>query len=278
MIEALRHPFAWRFPTARTRYIWLPSLVVALVGVALSVIAFEAARRVDEGRVADVLGFRADWRARDFEQKLSQADTALGDLMAFIASEKAVDAAQFHHFARLIHRSDDASSALSWAPLVKSSERDGFVADARQTAGGDFDILDRAADGGFVAAAPRDEYMPLLFDESFDSNLRVAGMDILSLPGRRAAIDRARDEGRPIASLPTHVFARAHSKPGFVLYSPVYATGNVPATVEERRASFRGVATARFQFDALLPAMIANTPKIVEFDRGPDCPRPGRDL
>lgn len=263
MIQALRHPFAWRSPTARTRYIWLPSLVVALVGAALSVIAFEAARRVDDGRVTGVLEFRADWRARDFKRKLGQADTALGDLVAFIASTE-VNAAAFHKFVRLIHRSDDASSALSWAPLVKSSHRDGFVANARQTAGGDFDILDKAADGGFVTAPPRDEYMPLLFDASFDSNFRVTGMDILSLPGRRAAAERARDEGRPIATLPTRLFARAHSELGFMLLSPVYSTGSVPATVDERRASFRGVAAARFQFDALLPALIANTPKIVE--------------
>lgn len=242
---------------------WLPALLIGVIGVGLSLTAFQVTRNLDDARVIEVLKLRADWRALDIEHKLLISTEAVQAMAAFIATQKHVDRQQFERFTRLSQRSGDVMSTLSWAPFVISSQRDAFIAAARQAGAGGFEILDRAPDGRFVSAPEREEYLPLLFLSRRDGLPGQVGMDVLSFPGRRPWIAQARDLGQPIATQPMQVPSGSRTSRGYVVYWPIYETEPVPATVDQRREKFRGLVFGLFDFERVLPSLILNTPEIV---------------
>ncbi|MGC2463236.1 MAG: CHASE domain-containing protein [Steroidobacteraceae bacterium] len=255
-----------RGSTAWYRRAQWPSLAIGLVGVALSLIAFQVTRNLDDVRILGVLEarLRADWRARDIEHKLAISTTSVAAVAAFIATQKEADLPQLGRFARLTEGSGEGLDRLSWAPLVIASQRSAMIAAARQAGAPDFDISEMTPDGRLVSAAERDEYLPVLRVASFDGLPGEPGRDILSDPARRRRVEQARDQGQPIATPPGRPFSAFRTALGFSLYWPVYTTGEVPATVDERRKNFRGLVIGRYSFDHLLATIILETPKIIE--------------
>jgi CHASE1-domain containing sensor protein len=77
-------------------------------------------------------------------------------------------------------------------------------------------------------------------------NLRALGFDMHSEPVRRAAMDRARDTAWPALTGRVKLVQEidAIAQPGFLLYVPIYRGGEVPESVEERRAALHGFVYA----------------------------------
>ena len=246
------------------RALWLPPLVIAAIGIALSLAVFSGMRSADEAHLRSDLALRVEWRARDFERKIELATNSLEALALFMAAQKNVDAASFHSFARLLHDANDSHTELDWAPWVNGAERDAFVAAARKSVAPDYDITDMTADGRIVPAATRDAYIPTLYQETFNERPGPLGRDGFRRPEIKAVVLAARDQARPLAFPPLPLQFGAERKLGFSVLWPVYATGTAPATVAERQAGFLGLAISRFRLDRMLSAAIAGTPKIVE--------------
>ena len=97
---------------------------------------------------------------------------------------------------------------------------------------------------------PRAEYHPILYLEPLDRrNAAAIGYDMLTEPTRRAAMERARDTGEVSASgLVTLVQEIDENKqPGFLIYVPIFEGGDVPPSIEERRARLRGFIYSPFR-------------------------------
>ncbi len=73
-------------------------------------------------------------------------------------------------------------------------------------------------------------------------NLRAIGFDMWSEPTRQAAMSRATDTGQAIMSDNVTLKQEADDdvQPGALIYYPLYEGGEVPATLEQRRARVRG--------------------------------------
>jgi CHASE1-domain containing sensor protein len=91
-----------------------------------------------------------------------------------------------------------------------------------------------------------DEHYIVLYLEPEEQNAAAIGMDLSSEPARRAAAIRARDTGHPAITTQILVFQDPLARPGFLYYLPVYKGVEPAATVEERRARFRGWIFAPF--------------------------------
>ncbi len=248
-------------------------LGIALAGAACSTGAYFLARNADDARVRAVLDLRAEWRARDFERKLSLAVNDVGALAALMMTEGAVDAATFTRYAELQRWPADGYSSLIWAPLVKAADRASFIASVRQKTITDYDITQRLPDGRFVPAGGHEEFLPILYLVSFEPQLQSFGVDLMAQAERRQIVNLARDEGRPTASPPLTLLSSPDQVSGFFVYWPVYATSKVPATVTDRHGAFRGAVVAACKFGDLFPDLIAGTPAILEaidiyIDRG----------
>ncbi|MFA9288685.1 MAG: CHASE domain-containing protein [Weeksellaceae bacterium] len=99
-----------------------------------------------------------------------------------------------------------------------------------------------------------DEYNIIMYLEPLDAdNRKVIGFDMYSEQARRKAMDQARDTGTVALSDKVHLIQDRDKsmQPGFLIYSPVYIGGVVPATVQERRQRIIGYIYGPFRVNDL---------------------------
>ncbi len=239
-------------------------LAIGVLGFACSLAVFDAARHADDARVEALLALRVEWRARDFEYKIRRDADSVGILASYIAAQDKLDAKSFHRFAQLRQGDDGPKNALSWYPWVEGRERAAFVATARQDTRPDFEIREISPEDSFVPAGAREAYLPELYEETYGDVPGVSGFDLLFRPERKAQVERARDTGNPFVTPIFSMLLGGERVAGFLVLWPVYTTGTVPPTVEQRRSGFRGMAVGRFRLDRVLQDAIADTPKMIE--------------
>jgi signal transduction histidine kinase/ActR/RegA family two-component response regulator len=96
----------------------------------------------------------------------------------------------------------------------------------------------------------REEVTAIVLLEPQDRRNRAAmGYDMSTHPVRREAMERARDTGRPAASAPVVLVQEIEKRKqrGFLLFTPLYATGTTPPTLEQRRDALVGFIFAPFR-------------------------------
>ncbi len=86
---------------------------------------------------------------------------------------------------------------------------------------------------------PRDVFVITLI-EPHASNAAARGLDVSSEPGRRLALEAARDLGTPRLSAPITLVQAGGHGPGYLLFVPFYAPELPRDGLEERRAALRG--------------------------------------
>jgi len=88
----------------------------------------------------------------------------------------------------------------------------------------------------------RDSYAPLIYIEPFtDQNRKALGFDPYTVEIERIAIERARDSGQvTISSKLVLEQDSGTSRPGFVMYAPIYRQGQTYFSQDERRKMFVG--------------------------------------
>jgi PAS domain S-box-containing protein len=101
----------------------------------------------------------------------------------------------------------------------------------------------------------RSEYYVIAYFEPEDAQNNAAiGFDVFSEPMRRAAMEKARDTGRPQATkrLVLADGDEYSQQPGFVLYVPIYKNGLPHHTVSQRRQNIQGFIFSPFRANDLL--------------------------
>lgn len=104
-------------------------------------------------------------------------------------------------------------------------------------------------------------YAPITYVEPLSADARRAlGFDSLTDPVRRAALERARDTGRPAATASTVLITEvgAPQQRSVLLYVPVYRGGGVPETVEARRNALQGFVFTGWRMDDLMAGLFTS--------------------
>lgn len=110
-------------------------------------------------------------------------------------------------------------------------------------------------------AGTRPEYHAVIFIHTVDTGSVVAyGFDQSTESVRRAALERARDSGRPAATGLVELLSRPGTPRhrGVLVYHPVYRGGAVPATVAERRDALIGFVYAGFRSNEMLNGILVS--------------------
>jgi CHASE1-domain containing sensor protein len=135
------------------------------------------------------------------------------------------------------------------ARIPAEAVKDYTVSDAKGRSQDDFHIWPQYA---------REEYHAIVFLEPSDkTNDSAVGYDMYTDDIRRPAMQRARDEGVPVATGRVTFIEEVDQtkQPGFLIYVPVYKGGVTPDTLPERRDKFIGFAYSPFRADLLFPGI-----------------------
>ncbi|MGB7926374.1 MAG: CHASE domain-containing protein [Pyrinomonadaceae bacterium] len=226
------------------RRAWVPYFVLA-VALLLTVLA------------AYYVSATAEARDRlQFQNTVQHAQTSIqGRLDTYIASLRAgtalfaasedVTRDEFRHYVEVLDfpRSYPGIRGIGFSMRVKPEERDALVARMR---GEGLDSFKIWPDG------ERSEYHTITYMEPRDRrNMAAIGYDMFTEPVRRDAMQRASDTGLPAATGRVTLIQEVDpdKQAGFLIYVPVYRTGQPLETVAEREAALVGFVYSPFRAD-----------------------------
>jgi signal transduction histidine kinase/CheY-like chemotaxis protein len=187
--------------------------------------------------------------------KLERSTEVLHGIGALFAVQPSVTRENFATFVSRSLARQPELRALEWIPRVPEVERGTFEQAARDEGLRGFQFTEETP-AGLRRAAARDEYFPVLFLEPRTGNEEALGFDLGAEPDRRRALERARDEGRAVATQAVKLAQERAGQLGFLVFLPVYrplpVNAPVVASVNDRRDALLGFALAVFRIGDLL--------------------------
>lgn len=232
----------------------LPWLVM-VAGMGLTAWQWQAARQAHDAHQKEAFGNLANELVQGIESRINHYKQILQGTAALFASSQTVTRSEFRIYVSELLQ-DEAAPGMQGIGFVKwipAGERQQFVSAVRREGFDDFAIR---PEGG------REAYASVLYLEPFDElNRREFGYDMYTDPIRRAAMQQARDEGRPVVTagkvwLPMHDGKTQQS--GFLIFWPVYRNDRAEslAGATERRESLVGWIYALFSMDDLMDGIL----------------------
>lgn len=223
-------------------------LALALSGLLITASVAHWLYQLESRNAMQTFHGEVEVRANGLRRELQAGIEGLYTLREMVRYVDSLPSLVFDDVAAAIMARNATILALEWMPLVTEEERADFEAEMRGYKDG-YQILEMAEEGMTQPAEPRDLYAPVAFVYPRYTNHRVVGLDVLSLPLRAEAMERARDTGALAVSSPLSLRLRARPGEGIVLVVPVFF--GQPSTVEERRQALRGYVMAVFETMAL---------------------------
>jgi PAS domain S-box-containing protein len=149
--------------------------------------------------------------------------------------------------------------AIGWSERLHRAEVPDFEAKVRGEGIENYKVFDRSD----APATPdgRNEVVVIHYIEPRAGNATALGVNVLSIPAARAAIELARRSGQPAATAGFRLTQQAagENQTGVVIYQALYMPRNPPDEVQ-RAAALRGVVFVTLRMDAQLAALARQIP------------------
>ena len=210
--------------------------------------------------------------SRAFEEQAARAENAIVERMrgyeqvmrggaGLFAASVSVNRDEWHRYvmASRVRESFPGLRGINFAPRVAANDIAAHIAAVRRE---DFPNYSVRPEGA------REEYYPLVWPEPLDTRGRAGmGLDLYAEPVRRAAMQRARDSGKPtISGKLMLVGDDGKAAPGFVYFFPVYGRDSRVGTVEERRRATIGFIFCAFRFPEMMDGLIGKERDILDVE------------
>jgi PAS domain S-box-containing protein len=143
--------------------------------------------------------------------------------------------------------------AIGWHERVSRERVAQFEASVRAEGVGEFRVFDRAQ-----SETPGDEVVAMRYVEPMATNASALGVNVLSIPAARAAVERARREGVPIATQGFRLTQEQAEQNGVVIYRAV--VNGDPRSPAQRVQATRGLVFVTLRMGDVLEALRRNVP------------------
>ena len=235
--------------------LYRPALVAAGFGLLLSLAAAFAVgqweRRVSEAEFEGVAETQAVVLQNGMNEYISRL-VALRTLFESVNQE--ITRSEFETFSGRLFEQHSGMLRIAWIPRVNRKERAEYEASAIADGISGYRIKSMA-DG--ATALQSDEYFPVFYSTEPKTS-SAYGLDFMTDPARRGALERARDNDLAVAAR-TRLYSAKDKDgvrpPGVLVCVPVYAKGTPRATIADRRRNLSGFVIAIFDLPVLLQSV-----------------------
>jgi len=242
----------WRLPQRSF------ALAYALTAVVFTASVVLTAQVVDKHRSAriqlDLETEAAEFARRAAERMRESVEQLQVISLVFVAFEE-VNAQQFKTIAQGYLEPTDSLLVLEWQPEVHDKDREDFERAARAQGIEGFTLWEPDAEDKPIPAVARAVHVPVLYMLSSLPGVDTTGLDLAWSPERMASKWTARDLGRAISSELFNVVtnhAPAYQPIGFAITLPIYRSGLVPDSVNQRRSELLGYLAGVYSLHRLL--------------------------
>ena len=234
-------------------------LLVVLLGVGLSVLAFKPVQTWAMHRVQD--DFRRDARdiILELERRIDANLWVLESTGSLYAASVFVERDEFQTFVGYGMLERPGIRALEWVPRVPASQRADYEEAAREEGYPRFQIVERNDQGDLVPASFRDEYFPVYYLEPYQGNETALGFDLASDFKYKEAINKARDTGQKVATGRTTLGEESENQSGFLVFLPIYRNGAPTEALSDRRENLNGFILGDFRIKDIVNNSLART-------------------
>ncbi|WP_222875752.1 diguanylate cyclase domain-containing protein [Terrihabitans soli] len=243
------------------------ALAAAILGVALSVIAFFAVSSWEDRAAERSFQTLAQDHIRTLQHGIDDYVARLAGLRAFFnaTEEQGVTREEFETYARELMRDLPGLYSMSWTPRVTDAEREAFERAARDDGIESFRISVIDQKGDKAGASPiRADYYPVYYSTQ-PHNAASYGIDLQDGGLRQRPLDAARDNDRLAATGNFRLQTGDGNQYGFYVVLPVYKRGLPHETLEQRRQNIVGFVRATFQFHLIADAVLSGVKAPVNF-------------
>ena len=190
-----------------------------IIGLGVSIWMALAEHRAATLKAQEQFRIAAGDRISVITQSMRNNIAVSHSVVSLFQSSESVSREEFANFTAQIIKDYPYIEALEWAPHVREADRFAYEA----TAGlliPDYGFRDIREDGTLVPAASRPSYYPIYYIEPVKENTaRVFGVDFMSHPMRRKALETAMQTRKTAAS--AKVTLLSSGQPGVLFFSPV---------------------------------------------------------
>ncbi len=245
----------------RPRELWRPRrLAVAfplLVATVLTAAVYLAMRDSEEQRIRTEFMREAEGAATLVDKRLQTQLDMLLAIERFVALSPQLDRHAFREFVAPLLSRHPGTQNFSWNPYVSGATREAFENRVQSTDRSDFTVLDRdeSRPERTAPAGAAEFYLPILYVEPFEQNQSVLGLNPLSIPASRRAIEDALRSGRPHASESFTLTQERGAQRGVVVYHAVFGP---PDELLGRSPNPQGLVTGAFRMDDMLAATLTD--------------------
>ncbi len=248
-----------RVGSAGARLFRLAPTVTLLIGVALSVAGFIAARSYYHAKAQSEFMRIADHVSNDVQRRIAQPVAGMKGARGVYAASKSVERAEFSAYveSRDLDHEFPGLLGFGFAERVLRSDLADFVAAEQADDAPDFHVSS-AGDSADLYVAKFVEPRPI--------NLPLWGLDLGAIPAIRQAAESAVQTGLPALTGQIHLLAGELSRTGFLYFLPVYGRGVELATPAARQAALVGLVFARIDSANLFANLIDGVDQMVDVE------------
>ena len=235
-----------------------PVSIVLLVGICASLLLFSRVRNWEKENAKKEFEQRVTPYAQTLEKTLSDYTGALHFLGDHFDHTEFVSRESFSGIVGSMMPRYPGIQTFGWDPLVTDAERSDYVQRARDQGYPSFDFMERIVGGELVPAAKRDEYVVVYYLHPLEGNEAAFGYDIASDLVRREGIAKAFSTGQITVTAPIRLVQESEDQFGVLMLRPVYKSGAVPPTPEERLTDRKGLVVEVLRVGSAVNTALAN--------------------
>jgi len=248
-------PRAPRRRAADRLTIYRPAWIAAVAGIVLSLIASYVMAQW-EHRIAQIefeaaASAEAQAMAHGIRDYISRLETLR---TLFESANEEITRGEFEIFSRRLFENHRGVMRIGWIPRVRGRERAEFEAAAAADGIPNYSIKAYDDNKTHARAPESDEYLPIYYSTEPKTS-PIYGMDFATDPGRRAALERARDgDAVTVLTLRAHGIGAASAR-NVLIIVPVYVKGTSRGSVPDRRRNLAGYVAGVFELGAMLQSI-----------------------
>jgi diguanylate cyclase (GGDEF)-like protein len=212
--------------------------------------------------------------AGDIEARIKTYGDVLFALRGLFDASEKVTRDEFHRFAEALSLGEryPGVTNISFAFLVPHRQKAAFERAVRAETS---PLVKSLPTFTIQPPGERPEYTVLTYIEPMGKNIAAWGLDLNADPARRSIVERARDNGMMASGSGITLLRDGSSRIASTLMRlAVYRGGGVPKSIEERRASYRGLVGSTVRIKEMVESTVSkqnlSSMRVRIYDRGDD--------
>lgn len=198
--------------------ITLPSLI--LFACVCTVFWFSLQRQTHETTLR--IQSSANDLAQKIMERLQRSEHVLTAYSAFINSVPDYNQQQFNQFSAIMIANESALFGIGWTQIIPHQQRENVEQTFRDAGYPDYHFTQLTTQGQLIMAEPQPEYYPVLYIYPFEANRRAFGLNLGANPDRKAALLKAKQLGKPVATAPIILAQETQQQKATILYRPIF--------------------------------------------------------